>query len=93
MSLSLLQRNKDFPTTLEQANKVISRFLLLVSSFTKKEGLKKFTEFFNNTQVFHPMYSMLYTVNLGLCDYVPVLQIRSQFICDGSTLHVIYLIE
>ena len=29
-------------------------------------------EFFNNTQVFRPMYLMLYTVNLGLCDYVPL---------------------
>ena len=77
VSSGLLQRNKDSPTPLEQANKMISRFLLLVPSFTKKEGLKKFTEFFNNMQVFHPMYSMLYTVNVGLCDYVPFSQIRS----------------
>ena len=56
---------------------MISRVLLLVPSFTKK-ALKKFTKFFNNTQVFHPMYSMLYTVNLGLCDCVGFSQIRSR---------------
>ena len=56
---------------------MISRFLLLVPCFTKKEGFKKFMEFFNNTQVFHLMYSMLYTVNFGLCDYVPFSQILS----------------
>ena len=29
---------------------------------------------------FHPMCTMLYTVNLDLCDYVPFSQIRSQLI-------------
>ena len=71
VSSGLLQRNNDFPTPLEQANKMISRFILLVPSFTKKEGFKNLRNFFNNTQAFHPMYSMLHTVNLGLCDYVP----------------------
>ena len=47
---------------------MISRFLLLALSFTKKE-FKKFLIFFNNMQVFHPMYSMLYTVNLGLSGF------------------------
>ena len=51
--------------------------LLLVPYFTKKEAFKKFTEFFNNTQVFHPLYSMIYTVNLGLHDCVGFLQIWS----------------
>ena len=37
-------------------------------------------EFFSNMQVFHPMYSMLYTVYLGLCDYVPFSQIRSHIL-------------
>ena len=59
---------------------MISRVLLLVPSFSKKEAFKKFMEFFNNTQVFHPMYSMLYTVNLGLCDYVLFSQIRSHMV-------------
>ena len=36
VSLGLLQRNKDFPSPIEQANKMISRVLLLVPSFTKK---------------------------------------------------------
>ena len=52
VSLGLLQRNKDFQTPLEQANKIISRVFLLVPSFIKKEVFKKFTEFFNNTQLF-----------------------------------------
>ena len=62
---------------------MILRFLLLVPYFTKKETFKQFMEFFNNTQVFHPMYSMLYNVNLGLCNYVPFSQIWSQilFLC------------
>ena len=59
---------------------MISRLLLLVPSFTKKEGLKNLQIFFNNTQVFHPMYSVLNTVNLGLCDYVPFSQIRSHIV-------------
>ena len=59
---------------------MISRFLLLVPSFTKKEGLNFLFEIFNDTQVFPPMYSMLYTVNLGSCDYVPFSQIRSHII-------------
>ena len=45
---------------------MISRFLLLVPSFTTKKVLKTFTGFFSNTQIFHPMFSMLYTGNLGL---------------------------
>jgi len=36
LSLDLLQRNKDFSTPLEQANKMMPRFLLLGDSFTKK---------------------------------------------------------
>ena len=77
VSVGLLQRNKDFPIPHEEANKMISRFLLLVSSFTKKEAFNKFMDFFNNMQNFHPCFSMLYTGNLGLryCDRF--LQIRS----------------
>ena len=59
---------------------MISRFLLLVLSVTKKKALTNFTEFFNHTQIFHPLYSMLCTVNLGLRDSVGFLQIRSQLI-------------
>ena len=59
---------------------MVSRILLLVPSFTKKEGLKNLWNFFNNTQVFHPMYLMPYAVNLGLCDYVPFSQIWSQIL-------------
>jgi len=49
---------------------MMSRFLLLRPSFTKKEMFKRFTEFFQQYANLHPMYSMLYTANLGLCDYV-----------------------
>jgi len=76
-SLGLLQRNKDFWTPLEQANKMMSRVLLLRTSFTKKETLKKVTESFQQYANMHPMYLMLYTANLGLCDYVLFSQIRS----------------
>ena len=34
-------------------------------------------EFFQQYANMHPIYSMLYTANLGLCDYVLFLQIRS----------------
>ena len=57
-----------------------SRFLLLVPFFIKKEALKSLRNFFNNTQVFHQLYSMLYTVNLGLHNCVGFLQIRSHLI-------------
>ena len=30
------------------------------------------------------MYSMLYTVNLGLCNYVPFSQIRSQIVLTAT---------
>ena len=43
--LGLLNRNKYFPTVLEQANKVMSRFVLLAPSFTKKEVLKNLWNF------------------------------------------------
>ena len=46
--MDLLQRNKDFPTPLEQANKMMSRFLLLGDSFTKKCS-KNLQNIFNNT--------------------------------------------
>ena len=69
-SLSLLQRNKEYQTLLEQANEMMSRFLLSRPSFTKKETLKKSTEFLQQYANMHPMYSMLYIANLGLCDYV-----------------------
>ena len=45
ISLGLLQQNKGFPTPLEQANKMISKVLLLVPSFTKKQTFKKFADF------------------------------------------------
>ena len=44
--------------------------LLLRPSFTKQEMLKTFIEFFQQYANMHPMYSMLYVENLGLCDYV-----------------------
>jgi len=78
-SFGLLLRNKHFQTPLEQANKLMSRFLLLRPSFTKKEMFKKFVELFQQYANIHSMYSMLYTVNLGLCDYALFSQIRSQF--------------
>ena len=68
VSLGLLHRNKDFPTSLEQANKMISRVLLLVPSFTKKKAFKNLWIFKNNTQVFHPMYSMLYNSKFRLAE-------------------------
>ena len=58
---------------------MISRLLLLVPSFTKKEAFKKFKSFFNNMQIFHPLFSMLhYTGNLGLRYCVGFSQIQSQ---------------
>ena len=50
-------------------------------------------EFFNNTQVFHPMYSMLYTVNLGLCDYVPFSQIRSHMQVFHPMYSILYTVN
>ena len=73
-SLGLLQRNKDFQIPLEQANKVMSRFVLLHPFFTKKETFKKFMDFFQKYTNMHTMYSMLY---IGLCDYVLSSQIWS----------------
>jgi len=73
--LGLLQRNKDFQTPLEQANKMVSRFLLFCPSFTK-ETSKKFTDFFPKICKYAPM---LYTANVGLCDYALFLQIQSHF--------------
>ena len=32
----------------------------------------------------HPMYSMLYTANLGLCDYVLFSQIQSQTLSPAA---------
>ena len=58
-----------------------SRFLLLCPSFTKKEMFKKFTEFFQQYAIMLPMYSMLYTANLGMRDYVLFSQIWSHMIC------------
>ena len=77
LSMGLLQQNKGFPTPRAQANKMISRYLLVVIGSFFKDNLRNF---FNNTQVFYPMYSMLYTVKLGLCDYVPFSQIWSHIV-------------
>ena len=61
ISLSLLQRNKDFPTPLEQTNKMISMVLLLVPSFTKKEAFKKFMDFFQQYASISPIvFNALY---------------------------------
>ena len=68
--------NKDFPTPLEQVNTTMTGFLLLDSSFTKKEALKNLWNFQRHASM-HPMYSMLYTANLGLCDYGLFSQIQS----------------
>ena len=59
---------------------MISRFLLLVPSFTTKEVFKQFMEFFNNMQMFHQLFSMLYTGNLDLRYCVGFLQIRSHIL-------------
>jgi len=61
VSLGLLQRNKDF-WTLEQANKMIPRFWLLVPSFTEKMVFKKFTEFCFSiyTSIFPTAFNALY---------------------------------
>ena len=55
VSLGLLQRNKYFQTPLEQANKEMSRFLLLAHSFTEKTAFKNFTEFFSIYSKFSPI--------------------------------------
>ena len=68
---------------------MISRFLLLVSSFTKKEAFKQFTNFFNNTQIFHPLFLMLYTGNLGLRYCVGFLQIQSHIGCYVPIIQLI----
>ena len=38
------------------------------------------------------MYSMLYTVNLGLCDYVPFSQIQSHMHMYSTALIAIYIL-
>jgi len=83
-SLGLLQGNKDIRTPLEQANKMMSRFLLLRPSFTKKEMFKKFTKFFQQYANTHPMYSMLHTANLGFCNYFLFSQIRSHMLTPSK---------
>ena len=50
-SLGLQQRNKNFRTPVEQANKMMLRFLLLRSSFTEKEHSNNLRSFLNNTQI------------------------------------------
>ena len=73
--------NQDFPIPLEQMNKMISRFLMVSPFLHEERGVKNFMKYSNDTQVFHPIYSMFYIVNLDLCDYVPFSQIRSQMFC------------
>jgi len=61
VSLGLLKQNKHFWTPLEQANKMMSRFLLLHCSFTKKETFKKFTEVFSTMCKYAPtVFNALY---------------------------------
>ena len=55
---------------------MMSRLLLLGPSFTKQE---KYTEFFQQCTNMDLVYSMLYTANLGLCNYVLFSQIQSHF--------------
>ena len=50
-------------------------------------------EFFNNMQVFHSMYLMLYIVNLGLCDYVPFSQIWSRMVALYSCWNTIPILK
>jgi len=59
-----------FLNCLEQANKMMSSFLLLRTSFTEKETFKNLWIFFQQCINLHPMYSMLYTANLGSCEYL-----------------------
>ena len=72
ISLGLLQRNNYFQTPLEQVNKMISRFLLLLPSFTHS----KIYGFFSTLH----KYSMFYTTNLGLYDCVLFLQTWCYFL-------------
>jgi len=62
-SLGLLQQNKNFWTPLEQANKMMSRFLLLRPSFTKKETFKKFFQQYA-PNVFDALYCKFRLVRL-----------------------------
>ena len=39
----------------------------------------------------HPMYSMLYTANLGLCDYVLFSQIRSHISHYNVKFHFVFI--
>ena len=62
-------------------SKMISIFLLLVPSFTKKKAFKKFTEFFQQYAKFSPI------VNLGLRDCVRFCRsghIYSQLLCKKT---------
>jgi len=65
-SLGLVQRNKDFRTSLEQANKMMSRFLLFRTSFTKKETFKIYRTFqqYANSNVFNALYCKFMLVRL-----------------------------
>jgi len=85
-SLGLLQQNKDFQTPLEQANKMIPRFLLLHPSFTKKEMFKKFTEFFNNMQICTQCIQCLYC-KFRLVRLCPVLPDPVTFVNHKSTVN------
>ena len=58
----------------------MSRFLLLRPSFTKKQTLKKFMDFFSTIQKYAPSVINALYYNLGLCDYVLFLQIQSLFL-------------
>jgi len=75
VSLSLLLQNKDFPTRLEQANKMMSRFLLLGPPFTKKETFKTFTEFFQQLCKYAPNIFNALCCKFSLVQLCPVFAI------------------
>jgi len=60
-------------------------------SLTTNKVFKTIMWFFNDTHVFHPLYSMLHTVNLGLHDCVGsvdlitnVFDFQIMFLCTGK---------
>jgi len=50
-------------------------------------------QFFQQYANMHPMYSVLSTANLGLCDYVLFLQIWSQMVVISNLRNIKYIEE
>ena len=69
---------------------MISRFLL-VPSFTMNGVFKSLQNFFNNTQIFHQLFSIFYSGKLGLRYCAGFLQIQSHMIRKlNSQKHIMY---